>query len=255
MKSLVLLLLTVSAFTDTLDAQDLSRLNSLRERAEHGDDKAQSELGFMYEAGVGGAERDYGEALKWFRRAAEQGNSGARLSLGTMYAKGIGVEQDYSEAARWYGCPKPSGSILAGCTAISYTDLPVGAQALLKKMRCRVGPGSSYDYGSAVDLNADGSPEYQFCCDYAAHGPCGSVLIGRIGSKWRILGRLLGYEPPCGLVVVLEAQRRGFHDICLPNECSSSSSKVCKPTILGFTQNGYVALGPSPEAAETKPQR
>jgi hypothetical protein len=51
---------------------------------------------------------------------------------------------------------------LAYIPQTSYGDLPQGALDLLAKMKCHV--GSNYDYGSAVDLNGDGEPEYQVCC-------------------------------------------------------------------------------------------
>jgi len=46
---------------------------------------------------------------------------------------------------------------------------------------------SNYDYGSAIDLNGDGVPEYPVCCHYPPHGPCESVLIGKVGSAWKEL--------------------------------------------------------------------
>ncbi len=232
----------MSAFGEALAAQDAAELDAVRERAEQGDAEAQLSLGNMYRFGTGGVQRDYAEALRWYKRAAGQGNASARLNVGSMYYEGIGVEIDYAEAARWYGCPVPSEEILDGCGSISYNDLPPGARALLKKMNCRVGPGTSYDYGSAVDLNADGSLEYQVCCDYPAHGPCFAVLIGKIGSQWKELGRLRGYSAPCNLLVVLKSRRGGFHDICLPNECSSVSRETCDPVILSFREGGYRAV-------------
>lgn len=106
--------------------------------------------------------RDYAEALKWYRKAAEQGDVSARMEIGRMNFEGIGMPKDYVEAARWYQCPKPSVQALAGCREISYGDLPQGALDLLAKMKCHV--GSNYAYGSAVDPNGDGEPEYQVCC-------------------------------------------------------------------------------------------
>jgi uncharacterized protein len=43
-----------------------------RASAQHGDAKAEIELGSMYYYGEG-VSRDYSEALRWFRRAADQG--------------------------------------------------------------------------------------------------------------------------------------------------------------------------------------
>ncbi len=62
---------------------------------------AQLNLGTMYDNGRGVAQ-DYGDAVKWYRRAAEQGNALAQFNLGVMYANGQGVAQDYAEAVKWY---------------------------------------------------------------------------------------------------------------------------------------------------------
>jgi hypothetical protein len=166
-----------------------------------------------------------------------------------MYFEGIGVERDFEEAARWYRCPTPSKEILGACKKISYVDLPKGAIALLRTMNCQVKPGDVYDDGSAVDLNGDGTPEYQVCCNPAPHGPCSSVLIGRIGSEWKELSPstvgLEGYATACGLFVVLASQTGGFHDTCLPNLCSSFTTTTCVPTILQFNNNGYRSIDTS----------
>ncbi len=52
---------------------------------------AQYRLGFNYYFGIG-VERDYQEALKWFRKAAKQGHAGAQYELGFIYDKGQGVQ-------------------------------------------------------------------------------------------------------------------------------------------------------------------
>lgn len=140
-------------------------------------------------------------------------------------------------------CPKPSQQIQASCRAITYRDLPAGARALMRKLKCDVRPGSPYDSGSAVDLNGDGSPEYQFCCHEAPHGPCNSILIGKVGTEWKDLTAnkgLLGFEGACNLFVPLETQHGGFHDVCLPVECSTPAKNgVCAPTIWHYDGTRY----------------
>jgi hypothetical protein len=73
-------------------------------------------------------------------------------------------------------CPAPSKEVQTTCRAITYRDLPDGAKALLRQLKCDTAPRSNYNYGTAVDLNGDGIPEYQFCCHEAAHGPCSVFL-------------------------------------------------------------------------------
>jgi TPR repeat protein len=64
--------------------QDSAKLASVRQRAEQGDARGQSELGLAYEYGSGAAQRDYGEAIRWYRKTAEQGDSLARHQLGRI---------------------------------------------------------------------------------------------------------------------------------------------------------------------------
>jgi TPR repeat protein len=84
---------------------------ALRKRAETGDASAQYQLGCCCYEGSGGVERDYGEALKWYRKAAAQGHNSGLCDVGFCYRNGHGVEQDYAKAIPYYqraadqGCP------------------------------------------------------------------------------------------------------------------------------------------------------
>lgn len=73
-----------------------------RKSAEQGHAQAQVNLGTLYSKGLG-VGRDYTEAVKWYRKAAEQEHAQAQNNLGVMYSEGQGVEQDYNEAAKWCG--------------------------------------------------------------------------------------------------------------------------------------------------------
>lgn len=151
-----------------------------------------------------------------------------------------GVAADGPVAA----CPKPAKE---ACREITYSDLPGGARALLKKLKCDVRAGSNYDWGSAVDLNGDGSPEYQFCCHEAGHGPCGAVLIGRVGGQWKDLTAkdgLLGFDGACNLFVVLESRHGGFRDVCLPAQCAApAQAGACTPVRWQYDGRRYRASG------------
>jgi hypothetical protein len=236
-----LLGLTTLSLNQEPASSDYAKLNELRQRAERGDVHAQSELAQFYEFGLGAAPKDYAEALRWYRQAADQGDSASRDGLGRMYFSGVGVKQDYAESARWYQCPRPSEKSLASCRSIGLQDLPQGATALLTKMKCD--PGPNYNYGSAVELNNDGTPEYQLCCHDSPHGPGSSVVIGKIGSEWKDLTAkegLFGFDDACGQFFVLESQHRGFHDVCLPYQCSTlAKGKSCVPTIWQFDRGRY----------------
>ena len=76
-------------------------LAECRPLAEQGNPVAQSHLAWMYNFGVG-VPQDYAEAAHWYRMAARQGDSVAQIYLGELYYLGRGVPQDYTEALRWY---------------------------------------------------------------------------------------------------------------------------------------------------------
>lgn len=45
--------------------------------------------------------KDPAEALRYFRKGAEAGDSGAQTNLGYMYDSGIGVARDQQAAVNW----------------------------------------------------------------------------------------------------------------------------------------------------------
>ena len=49
-----------------------------------------------------GVEQDYDAAMQRFLAADEAGNKKAARYVGLMYEQGLGVEQDYAQAASWY---------------------------------------------------------------------------------------------------------------------------------------------------------
>jgi uncharacterized protein len=73
--------------------------------ANQGNAEAQHGLGNMYANGDG-VPQDYGEAVKWDRKAADQGNAGAQNALGDWYEYGWGatwgIPKDKVEAVEWY---------------------------------------------------------------------------------------------------------------------------------------------------------
>ena len=72
-----------------------------RKAAEQGDAQAQRNLGLCYYYGEGVA-KDFGEAVKWLRRGAGQGDAQAQRLLGVCYEYGNGIEKNLAEAACWY---------------------------------------------------------------------------------------------------------------------------------------------------------
>jgi uncharacterized protein len=73
----------------------------VHEAAEQGFAPAQFNLGMMYDLEEG-VEQNYTESARWYRKAAEQGLAPAQFNLGIKYENGEGVAQDSTEAATWY---------------------------------------------------------------------------------------------------------------------------------------------------------
>src|SRR5215208_2204734 len=83
------------------ESAETPNLAEIQPRAEKGDAEAQRNLGIVYAKGLG-VKQDYGEAAKWYRQAAEQGNPAAQTAIGELYEAGRGVPRDNEEAAKWY---------------------------------------------------------------------------------------------------------------------------------------------------------
>ena len=63
--------------------------------------------------------KDYATAYRELKAGADRGNAEAEFYLGVMYARGIGVEQDISEAMRLYQLSAAQGNaqapVIEGC--------------------------------------------------------------------------------------------------------------------------------------------
>jgi len=81
-------------------------------KAEQGDARAQFQLGLHYYLGRG-VEKDFEEAVKWYRKAAEQGNAYAQFNLGGRYFDGEGQKKDFVEAVKWYRKAAEQGNAMA----------------------------------------------------------------------------------------------------------------------------------------------
>lgn len=72
-----------------------------RKAAEQGNMRASSNIGFLYNNGLG-VKQDYEEAATWYQAAAEHGDVRAQVYLGWLYQRGLGVAQSYTVAMAWY---------------------------------------------------------------------------------------------------------------------------------------------------------
>jgi hypothetical protein len=69
--------------------------------AESGDAEAQTNVGEIFERGIGGAPNPEAAAV-WYQKAADQGYSRALFDLGTLFEQGLGVPQDRMKALNLY---------------------------------------------------------------------------------------------------------------------------------------------------------
>jgi S1-C subfamily serine protease len=76
------------------------RFEDVKAKAETGDSGSEYQLGLCYYKGDG-VEKDFSEAVEWYRKAAEQGFAAAQSMLGTCYFRGEGVPKDFTEAVKW----------------------------------------------------------------------------------------------------------------------------------------------------------
>jgi len=83
-------------------AQDKDDIESLKARAKAGNRAATRQLADMYYTGRGGVEQDFSEAARWYEVLAKQGDARAQTSLGLMYARGYGVPKNLQAALRWW---------------------------------------------------------------------------------------------------------------------------------------------------------
>src|SRR5438477_64962 len=69
--------------------------------AQGGDKVAQTNVGEIYEKGLGTAP-DFANAALWYQKAADQGYPRALINLGFLYEQGLGVSKDQANALKLY---------------------------------------------------------------------------------------------------------------------------------------------------------
>jgi TPR repeat protein len=79
--------------------------------AQQGNAEAQCILGNIYHLGLG-VEQNVTEAIKWYEKSAKQGYAVASNNLAGIYLTGddnCGIEANSDEAAKWYGISREQG--------------------------------------------------------------------------------------------------------------------------------------------------
>ncbi len=83
-------------------AQGKLNVDDLRIRSDAGDRSATRRLAEAYYLGRDGVEQDFSEAARWYLRLAKQGDVRAQTTIGLMYSRGYGVNKDPEAAHRWW---------------------------------------------------------------------------------------------------------------------------------------------------------
>jgi len=80
--------------------------------AKTGDDASMHALGWIYLEGLG-IRQDYTQAAKWYQKAAEAGDTNAMVWAGRIQAQGLGVQKDYAAAMTWFRKAGDMGDAIA----------------------------------------------------------------------------------------------------------------------------------------------
>lgn len=125
--------------------------------AEHELADTEFNLGFMYANGIG-VQQDYVEAVKWYRKSAEQGNAYAQYNLGLSYWIGQGIERDYAKAVKWF-----QKSAEQGC---AYAQFFLGSLYALGKdiIQSNAGAASDRFYSAGLSFLKEGKKAYALRC-------------------------------------------------------------------------------------------
>ena len=86
-------------------------IDQIRGLAASGDVEAAFLMGTAYDESLG-VDQDYGEAMRWYRRAAHMGHVLAAHNVGNMYRDGRGVDVDHASAAMWWLRAARAGDVI-----------------------------------------------------------------------------------------------------------------------------------------------
>ena len=104
---------------DLMALAGIRDLRDLRERAQAGDPVAQFNMGVKYAEGIE-VQQDYLEAARWYGAAADQGDAPAQFNLGLMFYQGIGLRKNLHYAYELFSLAAAQGDARAqaGMTAV-----------------------------------------------------------------------------------------------------------------------------------------
>lgn len=86
-----------------------------------GDKEAQFQTGVMLERGIG-VDVNQTQSAKWYEKAAIQGHKDAQYNIGLMYATGRGIEQSDQLSMMWLSCAAKQGDKEARALLLALID-------------------------------------------------------------------------------------------------------------------------------------
>lgn len=117
-------------------------------RADSGDGEAQFELGFKYNNGDG-IQQNHSEALKWYSLAASSDHAGALNNLAVMFSNGEGVSRNSQKAAELYTKSADFGSAVAMYNLALHYFVGSGIKKSAKKGQSYIRKSAEAGYASA----------------------------------------------------------------------------------------------------------
>ena len=109
-------------FAATAQAEEIA---AIRAAAEAGNTAAMTTMGALYHHGHGVQQND-SEALRWFLLAATQGHAGAQCIVGMFYLVGLGVAQNDAQGKEWLRRAAIQGDLTAQRQLELLQRLPMG---------------------------------------------------------------------------------------------------------------------------------
>ncbi len=182
-----------------------------QQKADMGDARAQTQLGWYYQEGIG-IPRDVKKAVELYLKAADQGNSDAQNNLGWCYQNGIDIAEDLQRAIFYYKKAADQGNALAQynlgrCyqtgtgvekdmkTAVSYY-IKSAAQGY---MHAQINLGWCYEQGAGVRKNGQEAAKWYRTAaatsDNSASAKSSSSLAGNPNNVFKNRVRLPAVKP------------------------------------------------------------
>jgi serine/threonine protein kinase/TPR repeat protein len=215
----------------------------LRDNAEHGDQRAMTDVGNAYHVGEGVA-KDAKEAVRWTRMAAEKGHPNAQFNLGVAYAHGEGVQQDYAEALKWYRLAADQGladaqnnlgAMYHNGHGVAQDDIE--AVRWFRKAAEQSGPEAEFNLGDGYrrgqGVSKDPAQAFEWFQKAALHGQTRAQL--RLSEMYQ-LGEGVAKDPAEALKWRRKAAEKG--DAAVLNELAWASATSQDPNL----RNGACAI-------------